>query len=144
MLLKVKLRRGPRLLLAVACVIASLVMSDAASVRSWLSGGHATPEQLALHLYYESLGVHDHHGSAPSGDTPDAASEQVSYVSGPALSVAIPGGAADPGQVARDFGNAFAIVAPPMTTLTRLSNRDDRRPASPDFLVVDPPPRLAA
>ncbi|MFN8632969.1 MAG: hypothetical protein U0893_03875 [Chloroflexota bacterium] len=139
-----KMRRSPGLLLAVMCVVASIVVSDAASARSWLAGGHATPGQLALHLFYESLGVHDHHGSAPVEDAGDAASEQASFVAGPALTIAIPAGAADPGQVARDFRDAIAIVPSPASTLTRLPNHDDPRPASPDFLVFDPPPRVAA
>jgi len=135
-------RRSAPLLLVVACVVASIALSDAASARAWLAGGHATPEQLALHQLYESLGLHDHHGHAPAQDSGAIASEQVSFVSSPSLTVAVPGGAADPGQLARAFQDA--IAAPSLVTLARLVNSDDPRPMSSDFLVLDPPPRLAA
>lgn len=138
-----RMRRSPRLLLLMACVIASVVMSDAASARSWLSGGHATPEHFALHMLYESMGIHDHHGHATVEDADSEASSSALALSGPTLTIAIPGAAADPGQLARDSRDGDPVAATPPTQSSVLHG-DDPQPENPDFLVFDPPPRVAA
>lgn len=139
----VRICRSPGLLLVVACVIASVAMSDAASARSWLAGGHATPVQFAQHQLYESMGIHDHHGRESDAIADDAESGTV-VAAAPIFTVAMPWGAADPGQLARDSRDAVTAVAPALTTLARLSPSNDPQPVSPDFLVFDPPPRVAA
>jgi hypothetical protein len=137
-------RRSVPLVLVVACLVASVALSGMASSRTWMAGGHATPEQLALHQLYESLGVHDHHGHADVEASSDTVPGVTMVGIGPAWSVAVPGGAADPGQVARHSRDVDPGASAQLTTLMRIQPGDPHQPSSPDDLALDPPPRLAA
>lgn len=131
-------------MLVVAFVAASIALSDMMSSCTWLDGGHATPEQWAVHQFYESVGAHDHHGHADVAAT-DTTRPDVTVIGiGPTWSAAVPGSATNPGQGARDTGGVDLVVSSLLTPLMRVQPGDLRQPAGPDFLTLDPPPRLAA
>lgn len=133
-----------RLLLVVACIVASIMLSDIASAYVWLAGGHATPAQWALHDRYEALDVHHHHGEAESDATGVTSPDAVLGAVAPVWSTHLPSAAADPGSLARDVRgtNAGAHVA--LATMQSIHTADAARQSSPDSLVLDPPPRHRA
>jgi hypothetical protein len=142
------LRRRSALLLVAMGFIASLALSGTVSQRAWLAGEHVTPEQVALHNLYESLGIHDHHSHAPAapGDEsdPDAILAAIAAMPGPAFTLAVPSGLPDPGAAPMTTRGQRLHGDLPIETLEYVTVPNEPRPAQPAFLTADPPPRRAA
>lgn len=135
--------RTQRLLL-VACMVASVMVSDLAGSHAWLAGDHATPQQWALHVMYESFGVHHHHGEVDAHESSTGPLGVVIGGSEPVWTTARPGGAADPGHLTRSLRDIDAGAYASLTTSKRVVIGDSVRTASPNYLVLDPPPKRTA
>lgn len=135
-------------LLVAIFVVMSLAVGDAGGRQAWLAGGHVTPEQVALHSLYESLGIHEHHGHIHHLDGDVATADGSQAISAPlptpAITSAIPFGPVGFGSVAQtrpDVERLAIVMAPafgPRLSLTELM------PSQADGTRLDPPPRRAA
>jgi len=131
-------------LLLVACMVASVMLSDLAGSHVWLAGDHATPQQWTLHIMYESLGAHHHHGQVDADESNTTPLGVVIGGSEPAWTTSLPSVTADPGHLTRSLRDIDAGACASLTTSKRVGFGDSPRLASPSSLVLDPPPRSAA
>lgn len=114
---------------------------------AWLSGGHVTPEQAALHAQYEALGMHDHHAHdhAPAGDADviNDLSTVATPPTTPMLTAASPAVRVDSAVTAQSKPGAGGMLVPPASFGTRLL-LVVLAPALVAGARLDPPPRAVA
>ncbi|MFN8523903.1 MAG: hypothetical protein U0821_12460 [Chloroflexota bacterium] len=135
----VRALRIGQILLSATAVLAVVLGSSVGAV-AWRGGQHASVDQLNLHLVYEALGWHDHHGHADASREADSASPAVLQLA-LAFDVFSPTGGASPTDTSAAIESvALVLIATRAPVATGFDPRVGHGAGAPD----SPPPRSLA